>query len=160
MEENNKHQPGHESTDINEVAVGKVGVALLIVTILSMVLVVGVFNYFKASEGGEGANVDPVKVFPQPQLEKTPIPDLKAFRQAEDDTLNHYGWVDKQKGVVRIPISQAMDMVVKKGLPVRPAAPAADSVSVPTESGLGPKMLPPGGPISSAAGGSTMGDGK
>jgi hypothetical protein len=52
--------------------------------------------------------------------------------------------VDQQKGVVRIPIAKAMDMVVAKGLPVRAAAPpAAEGVSVPTESGLGPKMMPP-----------------
>ena len=62
-----------------------------------------------------------------------------------------YGWVDQQKGVVRIPIAQAMDLVVKKGLPVRAAAPpTAEGVSVPTESGLGPKMLPPGGPLGGA----------
>ncbi len=147
MEENNQHRPGFEDTDINELAVGKVGVALLLVTIAAMGLVVGVFNYLKARDGGIAVTVDPVKVFPQPQLEKTPIPDLKAFREAEDETLNTYGWVDKQKGIVRVPISQAMEMVVKKGLPVRTAAPPAEGVSVPTASGLGMKMLPPGGPL-------------
>jgi hypothetical protein len=116
-----------------------------------MALLLGVFNYFKASEGGEAISVDPAKVFPQPQLEKTPILELKAVRDAEDQTLTTYGWVDRQKGVVRIPIAQAMNLVVKKGLPARSAAPpAADGASVPTESGLGPKMLPPGGPLGEA----------
>jgi hypothetical protein len=56
--------------------------------------------------------------------------------------------VDQPKGVVRIPIAKAMDMVVAKGLPVRAAAPpTTDGVSVPTESGLGPKMMSPGGPL-------------
>lgn len=151
MEENNKRRPGFEGTDVNVIAVGKFGVALLIATILAMALLVGVFNYFKASEGGEAKSMDPTKVFPQPQLEKTPIPDLKAVRSAEDQVLNSYGWVDPQKGVVRIPIAQAMDQVLKKGLPVRTAVPpAADNVSVPTESGLGAKMLPPGGPLGEA----------
>jgi hypothetical protein len=148
MEENNQHRGGFEESDVNVIAVGKFGIALLLVTILAMALLVGVFNYFKASEGGEAVTVDPTKVFPQPQLEKTPIPDLKAIRDAEDQVLNTYGWVDQQKGVVRIPIAQAMDLVVKKGLPVRAAAPpSAAGVSMPTESGLGPKMLPPGGPL-------------
>ena len=148
MEENNQHRGGFEESDVNVIAVGKFGIALLLVTILAMALLVGVFNYFKASEGGEAITVDPAKVFPQPQLEKTPIPDLKAIHDAEDQVLNTYGWVDQQKGVVRIPIAQAMDLVVKKGLPVRGAAPpSAAGVSTPTESGLGPKMLPPGGPL-------------
>jgi len=148
MEENNKHRPGFEESDVNVIAVGKFGIALLLMTILAMALLVGVFNYFKTQEGGEAISVDPAKVFPEPQLEKTPIPDLKAVREAEDQVLNSYGWVDQQKGVVRIPIAKAMDMVVAKGLPVRAAAPpTADGVSVPTESGLGPKMMAPGGPL-------------
>src|ERR1017187_3363838 len=148
MEENNKHRPGFEETDVNVVAVGKFGIALLLVTILAMALLIGVFNYFKTQLGGEAISVDPVKVFPEPQLEKTPIPDLKAVREAEDQVLTSYGWVDRQKGVARIPIAKAMDMVVAKGLPVRAAAPpAAEGMSVPTESGLGPKMMAPGGPL-------------
>jgi len=33
--------------------------------------------------------------------------------------LTSYGWVDKNAGVVRIPIDEAMKIVVKQGLPVR-----------------------------------------
>ena len=148
MEENKQRRPGFEQTDVNVIAVSKVAIALVLVTILAMAFLVGVFNYFKTREGGEAVSVEPTKIFPEPQLEKTPIPDLKAIREAEDQVLNTYGWVDRQKGIVRIPIAKAMDMVVAKGLPVRSAAPPdPDTVSVPTESGLGPKMLPPGGPL-------------
>ena len=113
-----------------------------------MVLLFGVFRYFQANEGGKAASVDPTKVFPHPQLQTTPVPDLKTVRDAEDQLLNSYGWGDQQKGVVRIPIARAMDLVVQKGLPVRAATPpSAEGVSVPTESGLGPKMQPPGGPL-------------
>jgi hypothetical protein len=148
MEENNQHRAGFEQSDVNVVAVGKFGIALLLMTILAMALLVGLFNYFKTQVGGEAISVDPTKVFPQPQLEKTPIPDLKAVQEAQDQVLMTYGWVDQQKGVVRIPIAKAMDMVVAKGLPVRTATPpGVEGVSVPTESALGPKMMPPGGPL-------------
>jgi hypothetical protein len=42
-----------------------------------------------------------------------------------------------------------MDMLVERSLPVRKEepAPSAGNVSVPTESGLGPKMQAPGGPL-------------
>jgi len=148
MAGNNKHRAGFEETDVNVVAVGKFGLALLLVTILAMAVLVGVFNYFKASEGGKASTVDPTTVFPHPQLQKTPIPDFMSVRAAEEQVLNSYGWVDQQKGVVRIPIAQAMELVVKKALPVRATAPpGAEGVSMPTESGLGPKMQPPGGPL-------------
>src|SRR5580700_7553812 len=144
MEENNKHRPGFEETDVNVVAVGKFAIGLVLVTILAMGMIIGVFNVLKSMEGGKANNIEPTTMFPQPQLQKTPIPDLKNVRAAEDLILNGYGWVDQQKGVVRIPISQAMDQVVKKGLPVRTAVPpSAEGVSMPTESGLGAKMMPP-----------------
>jgi hypothetical protein len=148
MDENNKHQPGFENSDVNVFAVGKFAVGLVLVTILAMGLIVLVFNVLKTMEGGEAKAVDPTKSFPEPRLQKNPIPDLKAVRAAEEETLTTYGWVDQQKGVVRIPIAQAIDLVVKKGLPVRPATPpSTEGISVPTESGLGPKMQLPGGPL-------------
>ena len=146
MEENKKRPAGFEETDVDVVAVGKFGVALVIMT----VLLVGVFKYFQSQEGGQARSVDPARVFPQPQLQTSPIPDLKAIRAAEEQVLTSYGWVDAQKGVVRIPIARAMDMLVQRGLPVRAQTPpqSASDVSVPSESGLGPKMQPPGGPLS------------
>ena len=56
----------------------------------------------------------------------TPVTDLQAMRAAEDRVLKHYGWVDKQHGVVHIPIDQAKDMLVRN-TGVSPAGPAASS---------------------------------
>jgi hypothetical protein len=148
MDENNKHRKGFEETDIDVISVGKFGVGLLLVTILFMGLLVFVFNFFRAQAGGEAVSIEPVKVFPLPRLEEKPISELKNVRAAEAQSLTSYGWVDQQKGTVRIPIAQAMEMLVQKGLPVRAAAPTVgEGVSMPTESGLGPKMQQPGGPL-------------
>jgi hypothetical protein len=40
------------------------------------------------------------------------------MRAAEDASLNNAGWVDKQKGIVRLPIETAKQLVVQRGLPV------------------------------------------
>jgi len=58
-------------------------------------------------------------MFPQPQLQKTPIPDLKAIRAEEDRLLNGYSWVDQPKGVVRIPVDRAIEVLAQRGLPTR-----------------------------------------
>jgi len=149
MEENNKNRPpGFEQSDVNVTGVAKFAVALVIMTVFAMLLLVGVFKYFQSEGGGQAKSVNPTEIFPQPQLQTTPIPDLQAIRKAEDETLSTYGWVDQSKGVVRIPIDRAMQLIVERGLPVRKEAPpSASNASVPTESGLGPKMLPPGGPL-------------
>ncbi|HEV3263716.1 MAG TPA: hypothetical protein VG013_43175, partial [Gemmataceae bacterium] len=84
---------------------------------------------------------------PAPRLEVTPAVDLQAVRAAEEKELSTYGWVDQQKGVVRLPIDRAIDLLAQKGLPSRQEKVVESDVSVPMESGLGPKMLPPGGPL-------------
>jgi hypothetical protein len=61
--------------------------------------------------------------FPTPRLQlddgNRDIADLHA---REDILLDHYTWVDQSKGVVRIPIERAMQIIAEKGLPVAPAA--------------------------------------
>ena len=51
---------------------------------------------------------------------------LAEFRAQEDALLTSYGWVEKDKGIARIPIDEAMRIVAERGLPKFPApAPAA-----------------------------------
>jgi hypothetical protein len=57
--------------------------------------------------------------FPPPRLQIAPRDDLRALRERENAELNSYGWVDKSAGVVRIPISRAMQILSERGLPVR-----------------------------------------
>lgn len=54
-----------------------------------------------------------------PKLQVSPPADLQAFRAREDERLNSYGWVNRTSGIVHIPISAAMDLLLKRGLPVR-----------------------------------------
>src|SRR5262245_34019074 len=48
---------------------------------------------------------------PQPRLQKNETLDLQRLRQEEDAILTGYGWVDRDAGVVRIPIAEAMRML-------------------------------------------------
>ena len=141
MDETN-HSPNpqirHETTDVNVWAVGKFAIGLCVVTVISVVLLFGLLRFFQArDESAMAPVVEPVKVFPEPRLQKTPIPDLREFHAEEDKLLTGYGWVDQQKGVVRIPVSLAIDVLAKKGLPSRPApvAPAAVPAETPKEAG-------------------------
>jgi hypothetical protein len=45
--------------------------------------------------------------------------ELRRMRAAEQAALNSYGWVDKEAGIVRIPVDRAMEILAKKGLPAR-----------------------------------------
>jgi hypothetical protein len=54
---------------------------------------------------------------PRPRLEKMPQVDIgrsaREQRQAEEAYLQSTGWVDREKGIVHIPIGQAMDRVAE-----------------------------------------------
>jgi hypothetical protein len=50
-----------------------------------------------------------------PRLAVHPRNDLGRFKSSEDKTLHGYAWVDRDRGTVRIPIEQAMDMLAKQG---------------------------------------------
>jgi hypothetical protein len=53
---------------------------------------------------------------PGPRLQVDPEADLKAFRAKEERRLDTYYWVDKQNGIVHIPIDEAMKKLAAKGI--------------------------------------------
>ena len=68
-----------------------------------------------------------VSRFPQPRLQDDDVHDLAVMREAEDIYLNQYFVLDKNSGKVNIPIEQAMQALVQKGLPAM-QAPAGAAV--------------------------------
>ena len=56
---------------------------------------------------------------PPPNLQAQPQLDLAEFRARQAEILSSYGWVDRQAGIVRIPIERALDLVAERGLPTR-----------------------------------------
>jgi hypothetical protein len=54
---------------------------------------------------------------PGPRLETNPEAELQRFRAEEEKRLNTYGWIDKQKGIVHIPIEEAMKNLARTGAP-------------------------------------------
>lgn len=65
-----------------------------------------------------------------PPYRNTPVTDMQDMRRAEDAQLTSYGWVDQQKGAVRIPIAAAKQLALQRGFQVV-AAPQATAVPAP-----------------------------
>lgn len=67
---------------------------------------------------------------PEPRLEPNPLTQRLKLRAEENAILTTYGWVDKNAGIVRVPVDRAMDLLIERGLPASkpmvavPAAPA------------------------------------
>jgi hypothetical protein len=73
------------------------------------------------------------QAFPQPRLEENERMQLGPFIEDQDRKLATYDWVDKNKGTVRIPIDRAMELIVQRGLPVRPPGSTAAQTSAPAK---------------------------
>ena len=73
-----------------------------------------------------------VSRFPQPRLQDDDVHDLAVMREAEDIYLNQYFVLDKNSGKVNVPITQAMQAVVQKGLPAM-QAPAGTQLTATAE---------------------------
>lgn len=82
--------------------------------------------------------------------ESTSVTNLQAMRAAEDRVLKNYGWVDKEHGVVHIPIDQAKDMLAMKiasegqglGTSTSSPAPPVTPAAVPTDTTAAPAPAP------------------
>jgi hypothetical protein len=147
--------PGHEEKDVNVWAVTRFAIMLVLLCAFALIGLAGLFRYFQTREAGlqpppvEGADLRGPSLPPQPRLQNSSVQDLKQMRQAEDQILGSYGWVDRQEWIVRLPIARAIDLLSERGLPARPDAgpqSAARGVSVPAESGLGIITPPPESP--------------
>jgi len=116
---------GYETTDVNPKTllawVG--GLAGMI-----LISIVAAWVFFDVL-AGYAERADP-KISPLAATEKGPPPDpklipdephdLASVRHGEDKVLDSYGWIDKGRGLIRIPIARAMELVAKEGLPSRP----------------------------------------
>jgi len=60
---------------------------------------------------------------PAPRLQPDPRADLLAQRAKEDAVLKTYGWIDKSRGIVRVPIERAIEILADRGLPARAVVP-------------------------------------
>ncbi len=52
-----------------------------------------------------------------PRLEIAPKDDRQRFDRGEAQLTNSYGWTDRGRGTVRIPVRRAMELLVQRGLP-------------------------------------------
>jgi hypothetical protein len=123
----------HETSDVSIAGVLGFAAGLFVAAVLIHFMIWLLFLYFSGREAGRATLTFPLaagqehRLPPEPRLQSNPRQDLRDLRAAEDGVLNSYGWVNKNAGIVRIPIGEAMKMIVQRGLPARPATKDAGS---------------------------------
>jgi len=115
----------HEHSDVNIRAILGFGAALIVVGVVVNLLIYVLFGFFERREGVAVPAEYPLAAAqgdrqpPEPRLQTDPRQDLADLRAREEQTLTSYGWVDRNAGVVRIPIDAAMKLTLERGLPSR-----------------------------------------
>jgi len=115
--------PGHELSDIQPRNIALSGAALAAVIVAALVATYALFGFFNTSITKTRPAPSPLSYSreptPEPRLSVRPGDELSAMRSEENKILSSYDWVDRDHGIVRIPIERAIEILADRGLPVR-----------------------------------------
>ncbi|HEX9759609.1 MAG TPA: hypothetical protein VGA40_01750 [Candidatus Acidoferrales bacterium] len=127
----NTTEPGngtqkHETRDVSISFFAKVLLGLVAVTLLGMSVSLWYFRAMDERYATTSVEPPPLagalpRLPPEPRLQVAPKRDMERFHAQEEAALESYAWVDRNTGVVRIPIERAIEIVAERGLPARPA---------------------------------------
>lgn len=85
-----------------------IGLGLMYALLIDRAMETGQLRYPLAAAQGE-------RLPPAPRLQQNPRNELYDYRRDEQGLLEGYGWMNKDEGVVHIPIEEAMRLTVARG---------------------------------------------
>ena len=115
-------QPGHEETEIPFRPIFGFVIGLIVMGVVVWVVLAGFMRMFVSESKRSQALKPPLFAdnrgqFPPPKNQVAPRTELAEHRRREREQLEAYGWVDRKKGIARIPIERALDILAERGLP-------------------------------------------
>ena len=152
MSEHGAHDGGHagyETTDADIRPLIRFAVFLTLITLSIAAATVGFYSFLDAREERDKAPRYPLTAGverpmpPAPRLQTYPFDDIKALRREDAQQVDHYGWVDKNAGTVRIPVSRAIELLAERGLPHRTEAETTPAPNAPAPAVPAPAAPPP-----------------
>ncbi len=117
----------HEESDVNVRAILGYGIGLIVVAVVVHVFLWWLQGLYATQAERAQTIRYPMAVGqqdqlpPGPRLQDNPQQELRELRAKQQSLLEGYGWVNKEAGVARIPIEDAMKIIVERGLPSREA---------------------------------------
>jgi hypothetical protein len=118
----------HEESDVNVRAILGFGIALVVAAVIILVFLWQLQSVYQRQTDRAQMQMYPLaagqqeELPPMPRLQEHPQQDMQELRERQRALLNGYGWVNRDAGIARIPIDEAMRMVVGRGLPARETA--------------------------------------
>lgn len=116
----NGHGGGYEKQDVGFRFAILFIVGIIVFTVLTMFALFVIYPVLTpagARARRETAQEVQRRLPPGPVLQANPAVDMRRFREQEQRKVSTYGWVDERRGIVRVPVERAMEMVAERGLP-------------------------------------------
>jgi hypothetical protein len=138
---------GHEVQDVNPRSLLWLGAAVVVGVVIVQILLWFMLAGMRSSEDGDQRLSPLAKQAPPPpapRLQSQSLRDYEEYRREQEAKLNSYGWFDREKGIVRVPITRAMELVAERGLPAAVSAPATNDSNQPQGASPGSSPLPTG----------------
>ncbi len=118
-EQNGPIERGHEPDAVNARLIMLSGGGLVLLMALGLLLVLGILRWMdteQQSVSGQPPVAASTPIAAGPQLSADLPQQLHELRQAEEQQLSSYQWIDRQDGIARIPIDRAMEILAKSGI--------------------------------------------
>jgi hypothetical protein len=116
-------QASYELSDLRPGYVAFFGIGLAVVLVIAVVTASLIVHYKTVQHARQDTPIPRLarerEAMPEPRLQVAAPNELRQLRAAEEAALNSYGWVDKDTGIVKIPVDRAMEILAKKDLPAR-----------------------------------------
>jgi hypothetical protein len=123
----------HEGRDVNVKAIAVFAAGMVIAAVIIHVALYWLLSYYRERDAQHREPVTAVGPIDEPRavprLQVAPPADLAQMRAAEETALGTYGWIDRDKNIVRLPIERAMEIIAEKGLPVRNQQPREEKAA-------------------------------
>jgi hypothetical protein len=117
------HRHGYETSDASPRGLVYFAAIMAVILAAASLSLIWLFKHFQKTENPGSfvaapfAGAQPLP--PPPRIQPNPGADIQSYFQSQQNLLNTYGWIDRQNGIVRLPIDRAMELILQRGLPTR-----------------------------------------
>jgi len=112
---------GHETRDVDLRGILLFAGILAAVTAVILVALYFLMMYLSAQANRTDPRLSPLvdrqQAPPPPTLQAKPALDYNTFLADQIRETSTYGWIDRERGIARIPVERAMELLVERGLP-------------------------------------------
>lgn len=146
--------PGTDRFERSDAPFGQIGIWMIVISILVLITAYAGWEYLKMTNESiarRSPNRSPLvteglqqgQVIPRHRLQLDAAAHMRSFAEEQKEYVGGYSWINKETGIVRLPVNQAIDIALENGsLKSRQDAPAKtaipdDGASLPQDSSSG-----------------------